>query len=106
MLSQTYSYSFLILTCVIWGIGTGISAPLTSAYVADISVRENYSSSMGLFRAISDFGIVIGPILLGWLADMKGYSFSLIFNSVFFLLVVIIFQVAAKEPSRIQKAPT
>ncbi len=50
---------------------------------------------MGLYRAIGDLGFVTGPILLGWLADTKGYSFSLLFNSLFLLLAVIIFQTVA-----------
>jgi DHA1 family multidrug resistance protein-like MFS transporter len=106
MLSQTCSYWFLILTCVIWGIGTGISGPLPAAYLADITPRENYSSAMGLYRTISDLGFVTGPILLGWLADMKGYIFPLLFNSLFLLVAVIVFQALAKEPSRIQRYPT
>ncbi len=97
MLSQTYSYWFLILTCVIWGIGTGISGPIPAAYVADIIPRENYSSGMGLYRAISDLGFVIGPILMGWLADTRGFSFSLLFNAVFLFLATLIFQIFAKE---------
>ncbi|MFC1952158.1 MFS transporter [Chloroflexota bacterium] len=106
MLSQTYSYWFLILTCVTWGIGTGISGPLPAAYLADITVGKNYSKAMGLYRTISDLGFVTGPILLGWLADTRGYSFSLLFNSIFLLLAVIIFQILAKEPSQINKQPT
>jgi DHA1 family multidrug resistance protein-like MFS transporter len=103
MLSQAHSYWFLILTSILWGIGTGISGPLPTAYVADITPRENYSTGMGLYRAVSDLGFVTGPILLGWLADTKGYSFSLLFNSVFLLLAIIIFQSLSKEPSQITR---
>jgi len=103
MLSQTYSHWFLILTCVIWGIGTGISGPLPLAYMVDITPRENYTSSMGIYRAVGDLGFVAGPIILGWLADTRGYSFSLLFNSMLLLLAIIIFQILAKEPSRIHK---
>ena len=106
MLSQTYSYWFLILTCIIWGIGTGISGPLPAAYLADITPRENYSKAMGLYRTISDFGFVAGPVILGWLADTRGYSFALLFNSFFLLLAVITFQILAKEPSKIYRHPT
>ncbi|HJX69697.1 MAG TPA: MFS transporter [Dehalococcoidia bacterium] len=100
MLAQSYSYWFLLLSCVVMGIGLGISGPTTSAYVADIIPKENYSSGIGLYRTIVDLGFVIGPILLGWLADMRGFSFSLLFNSLLLFLVVFLFQVWAKEPSR------
>lgn len=102
MLSLAYSYWFLILICIIWGIGTGISGPLPAAYVVDIIPREEYSRAMGLYRAIGDLGYVIGPVLLGWLADTRGFSFSLIFNALFLLVAIIIFQIFAKEPKRAQ----
>lgn len=102
MLSQTHSYWFLIITCVIWGIGTGTAGPVPAAYVVDIIPRENYASSVGLYRAAGDLGYVVGPILLGWLADIKGYNFSLLFDAAFLLLSVLIFQTLAKEPSRRQ----
>jgi MFS family permease len=102
MLAQSYSYHFLLLTCLVMGLGIGISGPTPSAYVADIIPRESYGTAMGTYRAISDLGFVIGPVLLGWLADVKGFSFSLLFNSLFLLLIVLIFQLRAKEPPRHQ----
>ncbi len=100
MLSQTYSYWFLLLTCVIWGIGAGVAGPTPAAYVADITPKENYASAMSLYRTAGDLGFVVGPVLLGWLADVRGYSFSLLFNGLFLLLAVCLFQILAKEPSR------
>jgi multidrug resistance protein len=105
MLSLTSSYWFLILTCIIWGIGTGISGPLPAAYVADVIPRGGYSYGMGLYRAIGDLGFVTGPIILGWMADTRGYSFALLFNSLFLLLAIVIFQLLAKEPSRTRRQP-
>ncbi len=102
MLAQRHSAQFLFLSCVVMGIGIGISGPTPAAYVADIIPRENYSIGMGLYRTISDLGFVIGPVLLGWLADMKGFSFSLFFNSAFLLLAVLLFQFLAREPSHLK----
>jgi MFS family permease len=100
MLMQSYSYWFFLLSCLVMGMGIGISGPTPSAYVADIIPRENYSTGMGAYRAISDLGFVIGPVLLGWLADVRGFRFSLLFNSLFLFLGVLIFQFMAKEPAR------
>jgi MFS transporter, DHA1 family, multidrug resistance protein len=68
MLSQSYFYWFLLLTCIFMGIGVGIVGSTVSAYVSDIIPRGNYGSGMGLCRAASDIGFVIGPVLLAsWL---------------------------------------
>jgi multidrug resistance protein len=100
MLAQSYSYQFLLITCLIMGLGIGISGPTPSAYVADIIPRESYGTAMGVYRAISDLGFATGPALLGWLADIKGFTFSLLFNSLFLFLIILTFQLKAKEPHR------
>jgi MFS family permease len=106
MLGQSYSYRFLLLTCLVMGLGIGISGPTPSAYLADIIPRENYGTAMGIYRAISDLGFATGPLLLGWLADIKGFTFSLLFDSLFLFLIILIFQLKAKEPPRPQAITT
>jgi multidrug resistance protein len=102
MLAQSYSYRFLLLTCLVMGLGIGTSGPTPSAYVADIIPRESYGIAMGTYRAISDLGFATGPVILGWLADIKGFRFALLFNSLFLFLIVLVFQLRAKEPHRHQ----
>jgi len=103
MMAESYSYWFLLMACAVMGIGIGMSGSTPSAYVADIIPRENYGAAMGTYRAISDMGFVIGPVLLGWLADVNGLKYSLMVNSLFLFLIVLIFQWIAKEPRRKQK---
>lgn len=97
MLTQSGSYGSLLLSCVAMGIGTGIAGPTPSAYVADIIPRENYSGGMSLYRAIGDLGFVIGPVLLGWMADARGFDAPLLFTAVFFVVAASLFQILAKE---------
>lgn len=99
LLAQSYSYWFLLFSCLVMGIGIGIAGSISSAYVADIIPKEDYSIGMGTYHAIGDLGFVIGPVFMGWLADNKGFGFSLLFNSLFLLLSAFIFQIMAKEPS-------
>ena len=100
MLTQSYSYGVFLLSCAVMGLGSGIVVPIPATYVADIISRESYSSGISLYRTISDIGIVIGPILLGWFADVRGFNFSLFFNSALLVLAVVLFQILAREPSR------
>ncbi len=100
LMIPSQSYWFLLLSCAVTGLGIGISGATPSAYVADIIPRENYSSGMGLYRTVIDLAFMIGPVLLGWLADIRGYSLALLFNTILVLLAAILFQLLAKEPSR------
>ncbi len=92
----------------VMGIGTGIAGPAPAAYVADLAKGENYGATLGLFRTISDFGFVVGPVLLGWLADRSGFSFSLYVNFVLLLVAALVFALVAKEtraPQMVTETP-
>lgn len=97
MIAWSHSYATLIASCLVLGLGIGVSGPVPAAYAADIIPPRNYAGGMGLYRAISDLGLVIGPVLLGWLSDIRGYNFALVANCIFLLVVAVIFQVLASE---------
>jgi len=59
----------LSIALAIYGAVIGLSGP-GAAYVTDVSPQDKLEISMGLYRMISDFGFVVGPLLLGFLADM------------------------------------
>jgi len=59
----------LSIALAIYGAVIGLSGP-GAAYVTDVSPQDKLEISMGLYRMISDFGFVVGPLLLGFLADV------------------------------------
>jgi len=59
----------LSVTLAIYGAVIGFSGP-SAAYITDLSPPDKLEISMGLYRMISDFGFVIGPLLLGFVADL------------------------------------
>jgi len=59
----------LSIAIAIYGAVIGLSGP-SAAYVTDLSPKDKLEISMGLYRMISDLGFVIGPLLLGFLADI------------------------------------
>jgi multidrug resistance protein len=97
MIAFSGSYAFLIFSCVIMGIGIGFAGATPAAYVADILTSEDQSTGLSIFRALSDLGMMAGPVLLGWLADIEGYNFSLFVSAITLAIVAIAFQVFAKE---------
>ena len=91
------NYQFIILSCVVFGIGIGITGPTPAAYVADILSGQNSSVGMSIFRTACDLGFVVGPVFEGWLADMNGFDFPLIFNAVLLFTAALVFQIVARE---------
>jgi len=105
MIAFSGSYSFLIFSCVIMGIGIGFAGATPAAYVADILTSENQSMGLSIYRAVSDVGMMAGPVLMGWMADIEGYNFSLFLGAIVLAGFAIAFQVFAREhPSFTGKA--
>jgi MFS family permease len=86
-----------ILAGVIHGIGTGIVGPAPAAYAADIAPPGMRGITMGLFRTFGDAGFVIGPVLLGALADLAGFGWALAFNAMVLVSFALLFAVFARE---------
>lgn len=61
----------LIVFVITWGFGFGASIPVRFALIADIFGRRNYGSIMGTLMTTSAVFGVIGPVLVGWLFDVR-----------------------------------
>ena len=59
----------LSITLVIYGAFIGLSGP-SAAYITDLSPPDKLEISMGVYRMISDAGFFVGPLLLGFVADL------------------------------------
>jgi len=97
--AKSFGYSLFLVSCIVMGFGIGLAGPILSAYVADILPKEEYGIGMGLYRAVSDIGFVTGPVLLGRLADLRGFTFPILFNAALISLAALTFFFWAKEPT-------
>lgn len=79
------------------GIGTGLGGPAPAAYATDIAPRTALGPAMGLYRTISDFGLVVGPILLGGIVDVAGFGPAFTVNVLLLLGTTLAFGFFADE---------
>ena len=94
----TDSIAVFLGAAALLALGTGISGPAPAAYAADVIPEESRGLGMGLFRTYSDIGFVIGPLLLGWIADVTdSFRWSLLFNAGLMAAGVTAFGLFAKE---------
>ncbi|MFZ2491574.1 MAG: MFS transporter [Thermoanaerobaculia bacterium] len=82
---------------ILLGIGTGLGGPAPAAYVADIVPAGMVGPAMGLYRTISDLGLVLGPVLLGSIVDTWGYDPAFAVNAVLMLVSTLLFAALARE---------
>ena len=56
--------------------------------------------TMGLYRTFGDAGFVIGPVLLGSLADLTTFGWALTFDAVVLVGIALLFALFARETLR------
>lgn len=90
---------FFWIAMIIISVAMGISSPAAAAYAADVAPQAKFGTAMGLLRAISDLGFMVGPTMVGTVADLTsfGYGGGLVFNAVLITLLTLFFAVFAKE---------
>ena len=93
----SHDFPTFVLAAAVWGIGSGISGPSPAAYLADLAPPDLRGRMFGYFRSVSDFGYIIGPLLLGWLIDSKGYAFPLLMTGSMFVFAGALFWLFAPE---------
>ncbi|MGZ0187800.1 MAG: MFS transporter, partial [Alphaproteobacteria bacterium] len=83
--------------CIVWGVATSVGGAAPAAYAADNAPPGLNATTMSTFRMVGDLGYVIGPMLLGFIADASTPSVSLIVGSIMMVCAVLVFGVLAPE---------
>lgn len=89
-----------ILGNVAMSLGTGTAGPAPAAFVADITPPHLRGVLVGMYRSAGDIGVIIGPVLLGWLSDQTSISTGLRLASGLAIAAAVLFFVGmARHPA-------
>lgn len=91
------TYWHFMLSSMLLGMGTGVGGPAPAAYVSDLDLPGGRGLTMGVYRTVSDVGVTVGPILLGWISDQFNYDAALWTNGLLFVVVGLAFGFFAHE---------
>ena len=94
------TYTLFIVAWAVTAAGAAVAGPAPAAYAADIAPPGARGLAMGLYRTTGDFGFVIGPPLLGALADRTSFGWGLAANAALLALASLAFLVFARETVR------
>jgi MFS transporter, DHA1 family, multidrug resistance protein len=86
-----------MVASIFWAIATGISGAAPGAYAADVAPPGMMASAMGLYRALSDIGYVVGPLALGGVSDIASPDAALIVTAALLFTVGTTFALRARE---------
>jgi len=94
-----------IVGAMVLALGTSIAGPAPAAYAADISPPHLRGLGMGMYRSSGDIGFMIGPPLLGLVADHTSYGLALLVNAIL-VIAASLFFLTARETVQRQPAAT
>ncbi|MBN2336552.1 MFS transporter [Candidatus Bathyarchaeota archaeon] len=98
----TTDYLTISLAAVLLGIGTGGAGQAPLALATDATMDEPHGLSMGMYRLFGDIGFVVGPIILGLIADNYGLRMPFFFMTGMILVSTVLVQLYAKETYRMR----
>ncbi|MBN6742503.1 MFS transporter, partial [Acidithiobacillus sp. MC6.1] len=96
-----YSEHFLTLLglSVLFGLGTGMVTPSTTAMIGDLVKRGDFGAAMGVFGSLWDIGHATGPLVAGILIGWLGYrdAFGIIAAAI--IMALLIFVAGSRGPA-------
>jgi len=106
--SFTNSYWTMALTAVLMGIGTSGAQQAPQAMATDVTINEPHGLSMGIYRVFGDIGFIVGPTILGFIADNFGLRVPFYFMAALLFTNAMLFLFIAQETfaKRLKKTST
>ena len=91
------SYLAYLGGALLWGLASGIAGPSPGAYITDLAPAALRGRIFGLYRTCGDAGYIAGPLLLGWLVSLAGFSAPLLLTAGMFVVAGGLFALFAPE---------
>ncbi len=91
------NYAWFLVACAVWSIGLGFASDAPGAYAADTAPPGMNAAVMSTYRTLADCGYVIGPLVLGIIADGLGAPTALLVTGLLLLGSGVLFGRFAPE---------
>jgi len=95
--------SWLLVGAGILAVSTAVSGPSPAAFAADNAPEVSRGVSLGMFRTAGDMGLLVGPPLLGWIADEGGYGIAFAVNAALVAMAAIVFHISRRGPGPVDE---
>lgn len=97
-----WAEEFLTLMAVSLGLGLGYAAVTssTAALIGDLSRQEHLGAAMGTLHSLMDIGQALGPVMVGSLIAVSGFTTGFTSLAALMLLMALAFGVSVRARSR------
>jgi MFS family permease len=96
VLSVSTTLPMLVVVGFIWGIGGAFFFPTAMSFVLERAGSTD-GTAVGTFRAVSDFGVALGPTIAGLLLPFSGYRLMFLSLAVVFLISLCYFSFYSRK---------
>ncbi len=92
---------------ILLGVSNSFVLSSQSAYVLQLDISKNLGEgkALGIFRATSRLGQMLGPLLFAALLGLKDTQAGIVWFGVVYLLVVLLFQLLVKKERSVKSHP-
>jgi MFS family permease len=94
------SFAWYLAACSLWALALGIASDAPGAYAADTAPPGMNAAVMSTYRMLSDAGYVLGPLVLGVVADRFGAPTALAVAGALLIISAVLFARFAPETYR------
>jgi len=97
-------WEWVLLSMAFGAVSGSLIGPSFDAYIAENSTRQNRARVFGVTQALFQIVGVIGPLLGGWLAQVRGFKFMLGVAAVLYVAATLLRIGMARHASRSPEA--
>ena len=98
ILSFSKTLSMFIFVGLLWGTGSAFFFPASMAYALDYA-NSSGGTAVGTFRALSDLGLALGPMIMGIIIPLTGYRAMFLCLALVCLINLVYFQFYVRKRS-------
>ena len=88
---------FLIIVCIVAGIGIGVVWTNSDVMVSNLSDEKQMGATMGVAGSFKEFGDMIGPLLMGAISQALGLQWGFVICALLGLIALIITIIIGKN---------
>jgi MFS family permease len=78
-----------LMSMFIMGLGTAFLITVPASIVGDV-IKGKGGKVIGIFQMAGDAGMIVGPIIIGWISDIYSYRTAFGFSALIFTIVLLL----------------
>ncbi len=103
LMTWNRGFGMLLAAVIVYGVGSGLGNSVPAMYIASVVAPHQRGVAMGIFRTFGDVGLIVGPMVMGWLIVATNVEAGITLNWILVLVALAVFAVfgpSAREKAR------